>query len=106
MSTVVYFPASKKNRPRPRSRIAKRKEPQTTISYSQSARIAHKLKNCMTVLLLRSACLHDQSGRATDPRSHGQTSKEVIAEMDRLVDEFVRLVQSGYRVKRRAPTAM
>lgn len=93
MSTVVYFPASKKNRTR--ARIAKPKEPQTTISYSQSSRIAHELKNCMTVLLLRSTCSEGKVDRATDSRSHEQTLEELVAEMDRLVDEFVRLVESG-----------
>ena len=96
MSAVVYFPASKKNRTR--SRIAKPKEPQTTISYLQSARIAHELKNCMTVLLLRSTCSEGRVDRAPDSRSHGQTLEEVIAEMDRLVDEFVRLLESGSRI--------
>jgi hypothetical protein len=97
MSTVVYFPVSKKNRTR--SRIAKPKEPQTTISYSQSARIAHELKNCMTVLLLRSACSEGGVDQATDSRAHGQTLEEVVAEMDRLVDEFVRLVENGSGVE-------
>ena len=95
MSTVVYFPVRKKNRTR--SPIAKPKEPQTTISYSQSTRIAHELKNCMTVLLLRSVCSEGGVDQGTDSRSHGQTLEEVIAEMDRLVDEFVRLLDGKVR---------
>lgn len=49
----------------------------------------------MTVLLLRSACSEGGVHQATDSRSHGETLEEVIAEMDRLVDEFVRLLESG-----------
>src|SRR5918995_4555373 len=56
---------------------------------------AHELKNCMTVLLLRSACSEGGVDQATDSRAHGQTLEEIVAEMDRLVDEFVRLVESG-----------
>lgn|SRR5687767_6492198 len=100
MSTVVYFPVSKKNRSR--SRITKPKDPQTTISYSQSARIAHELKNCMTVLLLRCACSEGDADRKADSRLNEQTLEEVVAEMDRLVEKLVRLVESGYRVERPA----
>jgi hypothetical protein len=89
MSAVAYLPVPKKssNRPRPRGRAI--------ISCSQAARIVHELKNCMSVLVLLCACDEGNAGQSTNSRLDRQTLAEVIAEMDRLVSEFVRLVEKG-----------
>jgi hypothetical protein len=56
----------------------------------------------MTVLSLRRAGFEGGAKPSTRARSDGQTLEEVLAEMDRLVDEFVRLVESGSRIDRRS----
>jgi hypothetical protein len=100
MSTVVYLPVSKKDPTR--ARIGKPQEPQTKVSYSQLARIAHDLKNCMTVLLLGSVSLGGYADRTISSRSRRQTFEKVIGDMDRSVDELVRLVESGSALDRKS----
>jgi hypothetical protein len=89
MSALAYLPVHKKgsNRPRPRGRAI--------ISCSRAARIVHELKNCMSVLVLVCACDEGNAERSTNSRLDRETLAEVIAEMDRLVSEFVRLIEKG-----------
>jgi triphosphoribosyl-dephospho-CoA synthetase len=73
MSTILYLPT-----------------PQKTVIYcSQTERVAHDLKNCMSVLLLAITSLKDNQPLISASRK--RVLENVVEEMNRLVDEMVRL---------------
>ena len=87
MSTILYLPTPAKGRsPAPiQESVA-----QETVTYcSQTERIAHDLKNCMSVLLLAITSLKDNQPLISESRK--RVLEHVVEEMNDLVDEMVRL---------------
>jgi hypothetical protein len=92
MSTILYLPTSTKSRTQNLLQESEAKE--TGICCSQTERIAHDLKNCMSVLLLAITSLKDNVDQPLISLSRRRVLEDVVGEMNRLVDEMVRLVES------------
>jgi hypothetical protein len=89
MRKVLYLPAPSKN---PTPALSKAPGAQEIgISQAQIPRIAHDLKNCMSVLLLAISSLKENSGLISTSRR--KALEDVISEMNYLVNEMVRLVE-------------
>jgi hypothetical protein len=93
MSTVLYLPTSTKGGTQTPLQESKAKE--TGICCSETERIAHDLKNCMSVLLLAITSLKDNMDQPLISMSRGQVLEHMVGEMNRLVDEMVRSVESS-----------
>lgn len=91
MSTILYLPTSTKGRTQTPLQESEAKE--IGIDRSQTERIAHDLKNCMSVLLLAITSLKDNVDQPLISLSHRRELEDVIEEMNSLVDEMVRLVE-------------
>ena len=91
MNPIVYSPAKKSHLG---ALMQKAKRPRDRLRRFRSAQIAHELKNCMSMLILAVASLESHS---SDPsvvfQSRRKTFERAVFEMDRLVDELVRLIQ-------------
>ncbi len=90
MSEIFYFRAPT---PGPTQAPTKKAEAQETSIYcAQADRIAHDLKNCMAVFLLAVSSLQDlKDNQAFISASRKRVLENVVEEMNRLVDEMVRL---------------
>ena len=91
MSTVLHLPTSTKSGTQTPLQEPEAKE--TGISCSETERIAHDLKNCMSVLLLAITSLKSNVDQALISPSRRRVLEDVVGEMTRLVDEMVRLVE-------------
>lgn len=91
MRTISFSPASTQDRAQ--TPIQKAEAQERSMYCAQTERIAHDLKNCMSVLLLAITSLKDNQPLIS--ASGNQALEKVVVEMDRLVDELVRL--SGRR---------
>jgi hypothetical protein len=92
MSTILYLPTSTKSRTQTPLQESEAKE--TGICCSQTERIAHDLKNCMSVLLLAITSLKGNVDQPLISLSRRRVLEDVVGEMNHLVDEMVRLVES------------
>lgn len=91
MSTILYLPTSTKSRTQTPLQESEAKE--IGIDCSQTERIAHDLKNCMSVLLLAITSLKDNADQPLISLSRRRALEDVVGEMNRLVDQMVRLVE-------------
>jgi K+-sensing histidine kinase KdpD len=87
MSTILYLPTPAKGRSQ--APIQESAAQESVIRCSQTERIAHDLKNCMSVLLLAITSLKDNQPLISESRK--RVLENVVEEMNRLVDEMVRL---------------
>jgi hypothetical protein len=87
MSTIVYLPTSAKGRTQ--APIQESEAQETGICCSETERIAHDLKNCMSVLLLAITSLKDNMDQPFISLSRRRVLENVVEEMNRLVDEMV-----------------
>jgi hypothetical protein len=87
---VVYLPILKRHSPAPIQHLERK--PQATVSSARAVRLAHDLKNCMSVMLFGVASLE-----ASGSRTHKKLLEDAIAEMDRLVDDIVQIVAAKSR---------
>jgi hypothetical protein len=91
MRKVLYLPTPSKN---PTPALSKAPGAQEiAISQAQIPRLAHDLKNCMSVLLLAISSLKENSGLSPISTSRRKALEDVISEMNYLVNEMVRLVE-------------
>src|SRR4030095_6292567 len=88
MSTVLYLPTSTKGGTQTPLQESKAKE--TGICCSETERIAHDLKNCMSVLLLAITSLKGNVDQALISLPRRRVLEDVVGEMNHLVDEMVR----------------
>jgi len=87
MTRILYLPTPAQGRS---EAATQESEAQEIVSYcSQTERIAHDLRNCMSVLLLTITSLKDNQALISE--SHKRVLENVVEEMNRLVDEMVRL---------------
>jgi hypothetical protein len=93
MSTILYLPTSTKSRTQSLLQESEAKE--TGICCSQTERIAHDLKNCMSVLLLAITSLKANMDQPLISMPRRRVLEDVVGEMNRLVDEMVRSVESS-----------
>ena len=91
MSTVLYLPTSTKGGIQTPLQEPDAKE--TSSSCSETERIAHDLKNCMSVLLLAITSLKGNMDQALISPSRRRVLEDVVGEMTRLVDEMIRVVE-------------
>jgi hypothetical protein len=91
MSRILYLPTSTADGTR--ASIEKSEAQETGICCSQTERIAHDLKNCMSVLLLAITSLKDNGNQSLISTSRRQVLEDVVEEMNRLVDQMVGLVE-------------
>ncbi|HSE85042.1 MAG TPA: hypothetical protein VLJ79_02365 [Candidatus Binatia bacterium] len=91
MSKILYLPTSTKGRTQ--ATIQESEAQETGIRCSQMERIAHDLKNCMSVLLLAITSLKDNVDQPLISASRRRVLEDVIGEMNRLVDQMVGLVE-------------
>ena len=92
MSRILYLPTSTTDRAQ--ASIQESEAQETSIRCSQTERIAHDLKNCMSVLLLAITSLKDNGNQSLISTSRRRAALEnVVEEMNRLVDEMVGLVK-------------
>lgn len=91
MSKILYLPTSTKGRTQ--ATIQESEAQETGIRCSQTKRIAHDLKNCMSVLLLAITSLKDNVDQPLISASRRRVLEDVIGEMNRLVDQMVGLVE-------------
>jgi hypothetical protein len=91
MSKILYLPTSTKDRTQ--ATIQESEAQETGIRCSQTERIAHDLKNCMSVLLLAITSLKDNVDQPLISASRRRVLEDVIGEMNRLVDQMVELVE-------------
>ena len=91
MSTVRYLPTSTKAGTETPLQEPEVKE--TGNCSSETARIAHDLKNCMSVLLLAITSLKGNMDQALISPPRRRLLEDVVGEMTRLVDEMIRLVE-------------
>ena len=93
MNPIVYSPANRSNLG---ALMREPKRPKNRARRFRSARIAHELKNCMSMLILAVA---DLETRSSDPAAVFQSRREIfekaVFEINTLVDELVQLVQEG-----------
>jgi hypothetical protein len=87
MSKVLYLPTPTQDRIQ--VLIEKSEAREIGDCCSETERIAHELKNCMSVLLLAITGLKDNLDQSLIPVSRRQVLADVVAEMNRLVDEIV-----------------
>jgi hypothetical protein len=91
MSKIVYLPTSINDPPRA---LTKQPEAQEIhVCRAQIGRAAHDLKNCMSVLLLAISTLTDNGNQPAIQIGRRQTLENLVAEMNRIVDEMVGLVE-------------
>jgi len=91
MSTGLYLPTSTKAETE-----TPLQEPETKGTdncSSETARIAHDLKNCMSVLLLAITSLKGNMDQALISPPLRRVLEDVVGEMARLVDEMIRMVE-------------
>lgn len=94
MSRILYFLTPAKGQ-----REAAESEAEELDRYCfQTERIVHDLRNCISVLLLVITSLKDNQALISESRK--QTLKNVVAEMDHLVNELVQL--TGRRMTRQS----
>ena len=94
MSRILYFSTPAKGQ-----HEAAELEAEELARYcSQTERIIHDLRNCMSVLLLVITSLKENQALISESRK--QALENVVQEMDHLVDELVRL--AGKRTPRRS----
>src|SRR5215510_13331691 len=91
MSTVLYLPTSTKAETETPLQEPEAKE--TGNCSSETARIAHDLKNCMSVLLLAITSLKGNMDQALISPPRRRLLEDVVGEMTRLVDEMIRVVE-------------
>jgi hypothetical protein len=91
MSTVRYLPTSTKAGTETPLQEPEVKE--TGNCSSETARIAHDLKNCMSVLLLAITSLKGNMDQALISPPRRRVLEDVVGEMTRLVDEMIRVVE-------------
>jgi signal transduction histidine kinase len=98
MNPIVHSPA---NKSKLGALMQKSKRPNNRARRFRSARIAHELKNCMSMLILAVA---DLETRSSDPsavfQSRRETFEKAVFEINTLVDELVQLVQEGTHKER------
>ena len=75
--------------------LSKPQRPNKRLRCFRSARIAHELKNCMTVLVLAVASFDRRADASVIAEPRRETFERALFEMNRLVDELVGLVQDG-----------
>jgi hypothetical protein len=93
MSRVAYLPTSIND---PARALTKQPEAQEIdVCRAQIGRAAHDLKNCMSVLLLAISTLTDNGNQPAIQIGRSQTLEDLVAEMNRIVDEMVGLVESS-----------
>lgn len=92
MSTILYLPSPAKGRSQ--APIQESAAQETVTCRSQIELVAHDLKNSMSVLLLVISSLKDSQPLISESRK--RVLEHVVEEMNRLVDEMVRL--GGRRV--------
>ena len=91
MSTILYLPTGDKSRtPAP---IDESEAHETGIRCSQTQRIAHDLRNCMSILLLAITSMKDHMDPAFMTAPRRRILEDVVGEMSRLVDEMVELME-------------
>jgi hypothetical protein len=93
MSRILYLPTSAKGGTQATVQESEAKE--TGICCSQTERIAHDLKNCMSVLLLAITSLKDNMDQPLISMPRRRVLEDVVGEMNRLVEEMVRSVESS-----------
>jgi hypothetical protein len=91
MSKVVYLPSSINDPTRVLNQQSETQE--IDICRVQIERAAHDLKNCMSVLLLAISSLKDNGNQPAVPIGRRQGLEDLVTEMNRLVDEMVRLAE-------------
>jgi len=91
MSTVLYLPTSTNGGTQTPLQEAEAKG--TGNCCSETERIAHDLKNCMSVLLLAITSLKGNVDQALISPSRRRVLEDVVGEMTRLVDEMIRVVE-------------
>jgi hypothetical protein len=87
MSKILYLPTPTQDRMQ--APMEKPEAQEIGDRCSQTERIAHELKNCMSVLLLAITGLKDNVDQSLISVSRRQVLADVVAEMSRLVDEIV-----------------
>src|SRR5437016_1626041 len=87
MSTILYLPTSARGRTQ--APIQESGAQETGMCCSQTERIAHDLKNCMSVLLLAITSLKDNTDQPLISVSRRRDLENVVEEMNCLVDEMV-----------------
>jgi len=91
MSTVLYLPTSTKAETE--TPLQEPEAKGTGNCSSETARIAHDLKNCMSVLLLAITSLKGNMDQALISPPLRRVLEDVVGEMTRLVDEMIRVVE-------------
>ena len=91
MSTVLYLPTSTKAETE--TPLQEPEAKGTDNCSSETARIAHDLKNCMSVLLLAITSLKGNMDQALISPPLRRVLEDVVGEMTRLVDEMIRVVE-------------
>jgi len=91
MSTGLYLPTSTKAETE--TPLQEPEAKGTGNCSSETARIAHDLKNCMSVLLLAIASLKGNMDQALISPPLRRVLEDVVREMTRLVDEMIRMVE-------------
>ena len=91
MSTVLYLPTSSKGEEQTPLQEPEAKE--TGNCCSETERIAHDLKNCMSVLLLAITSLKGNMDQALISPPLRRVLEDVVGEMTRLVDEMIGVVE-------------
>ena len=87
MSRILFLPTPAKDR----KELPESKAEETAKYCSQTERIAHDLRNCMSVLLLVITSLKDNQALISEPRK--RALENIVEEMNHLVDELIRLVE-------------
>jgi len=87
MSTILYLPTSAQGRTQAPTQESEAQE--TGMCCSQTERIAHDLKNCMSVLLLAITSLKDNMDQPFISVSRRRVLENVVEEMNRLVEMVV-----------------
>ena len=91
MTTVLHLP--NRTASRAQTPIKSAAAQQTGSRCSQTKRVAHDLKNCMSVLLLAITSLPDNGDQSAIPAARAQLLENVVQEMQGLVDEMVELAE-------------
>jgi|GEM_PF-1360398 len=91
MSTVLYLPTSTKAETE--TPLQEPEAKGTDNCSSDTARIAHDLKNCMSVLLLAITSLKGNMDQVLISPPLRRVLEDVVGEMTRLVDEMIRVVE-------------
>ena len=93
MSTILYLPTSTKSRTQSRLQESEAKKP-ASVALKQSELLTTSRTACLC-LLLAITSLKDNVDQPLISLSRRQLLEDVVGEMNRLVDEMVRSVESS-----------